>query len=222
MRRESLKKRSLPSVQNGTPVAPVAFVEAETMKGRHFTGFAGGIAGVVAASCACACILSSPSACATQERPSGRTVMQPQPQAATPTPYVTEEAEAYNGPNRSLIGTGLVTLGLSYIPAVVVASKSTQPADHHLFVPVAGPWLNLANRPPCGGEGIACDAETTNKVLLGVDGVFQGIGVLTTLAGIFSPEHEAEVVTSTGKPSVHVSPARMGVGGYGVTAFGAF
>jgi hypothetical protein len=192
------------------------------MKGRHFTGFAGaGIAGVVAASCACTCILSSSSASA-QERPTGRTLRQPQPQAAAPTGYVAEEAEAYSGPNRSLIGTGLVTLGLSYIPAVVVASKSTQPADHHLFVPVAGPWLNLANRPPCGAEGIPCEAETTNKVLLGVDGVFQGIGVLTVLAGIFSPEHEAEVVSTSGKPSVHVAPARMGAGGYGVTAFGAF
>jgi hypothetical protein len=135
---------------------------------------------------------------------------------------VAEEAETYTGPSRSLIGTGLVTFGLAYIPAVIVGAKSNQEADRHLFVPVAGPWLNLANRPRCGPESLPCDTETTNKVLLGVDGIFQGIGVLTTLAGFFTPEHETEVLTTTGKPSVHVAPARMGAGGYGLTAFGAF
>jgi hypothetical protein len=188
------------------------------MKG-HFTRFSGATAaGAVAA--ACASILSSTPSYAQE----ARAVAQPQMQApAAPAPYVAQEAETYTGPNRSLIGTGIVTLGLSYVPAVIVASKSPQPADRHLFVPVAGPWLNLANRPACGAETIACDAETTNKVLLGVDGIFQGIGVLTTLAGFFTPEREAEIAASqTGKPSVHVTPARIGAGGYGLTAFGAF
>ena len=143
-----------------------------------------------------------------------------------------EKAEMYTGPNRALISTGLVTFGLSYVPAVIVAGTSPQAADNHLYIPVAGPWMDLADRPACGApaptEGdmnvpssIPCDAETTNKVLLGVDGVFQGIGALTTLVGLLSPEREEEPVT-TGKPTVHVTPARMGVGGYGIAAFGNF
>jgi hypothetical protein len=144
-----------------------------------------------------------------------------QPPSATVTAPAAETPETYSGPNRSLIGTGLVTFGLAYIPAVVVASQSPQSPDHHMYVPVAGPWMNLANRPACGAEAIACDTETTNKVLIGVDGVFQGIGALTTIVGFFSPEREHEVVT-TSKPSVHITPARMGAGGYGLAAFGNF
>jgi hypothetical protein len=154
------------------------------------------------------------------------------PPAATPVAG-REKAETYSGPNRALISTGLVTFGLAYVPAVIVAGTSPQPADNHLYIPVAGPWMNLADRPACGGapalsdnnnnvpSSIPCDAETTNKVLLGVDGVFQGIGALTTLVGLLSPEREEEPVT-TGKPTVHVTPARMGIGGYGISAFGNF
>jgi hypothetical protein len=135
------------------------------------------------------------------------------------------EAPAYVGPNRPLIGTGLITFALSYIPAVVVAGESSQPADHHLYVPVVGPWLNLADRPACGPDSVACDTETTNKVLIAVDGVFQGIGALSTVVGLLTPE--PETVASTAKreppkPKVHISPARLGVGGYGVAAFGQF
>jgi hypothetical protein len=143
------------------------------------------------------------------------------------TARVIEKPETYTGPNRALISTGLVTFGLAYVPAVIVAGTSSLPADNHLYIPVAGPWLNLADRPACGAPSevataaIPCDMETTNKVLLGVDGVFQGIGALTTLVGLLSPEHEEEAVT-TGKPTVHVTPARMGKGGYGIAAFGNF
>ena len=149
------------------------------------------------------------------------TVVAQPPSATVTAAPVAETTETYSGPNRSLIGTGLVTFGLAYIPAVVVASQSPQSPDHHMYVPVVGPWLNLANRPACGPEAIACDTETTNKVLIGVDGVFQGIGALTTIVGFLTPEHEHEVVT-TSKPSVHLSPARMGAGGYGLAAFGNF
>jgi hypothetical protein len=147
-------------------------------------------------------------------------VTQPQSATVTATP-APETTETYTGPNRSLIGTGLVTFGLAYIPAVIVAGESSQSADHHMFVPVVGPWLNLANRPGCGPESIACDTETTNKVLIGVDGVFQGIGAITTIVGFLSPEPQHEVVT-TSKPTIHLTPAKIGVGGYGLAAFGDF
>ncbi len=152
-----------------------------------------------------------------------QTTVVAQPPSATVTAApAPETTETYTGPSRSLIATGLVTFGLAYIPAVIVASESSQSADHHMYVPVVGPWLNLANRPSCGPESIACDTETTNKVLIGVDGVFQGIGAITTVVGFLTPEHEREVVTTTSKPSLHFSPAKMGAGGYGVAAFGDF
>ena len=35
----------------------------------------------------------------------------------------------------------------------------------------------------CGTGNVACDTETTNKVLITVDGVFQAIGAVTTVVG---------------------------------------
>jgi hypothetical protein len=147
------------------------------------------------------------------------------PQGTAVTAPAAETTGGYAGPNRALLGTGFVTFAAAYIPAVAVAAGSDLHEDHHLYVPVAGPWLDLANRPMCAANSPACDNETTNKVLLGVDGAFQGIGALTTLAGFLAPENGTGTMTTTAaaeKPSVRLSPARMGAGGYGVTAFGDF
>jgi hypothetical protein len=145
----------------------------------------------------------------------------------TPAPVAASaEVETYTGPNRALIGTGLITFGLSYIPAVVVAGTSSQSADHHLYVPVVGPWLDIGDRPDCGARSISCDTETTNKVLIAADGVFQGIGVLATVAGLLTPERTVTTTTAANKvekqPQVRVSPTRFGSTGYGVAAFGQF
>ncbi|HEX3771354.1 MAG TPA: hypothetical protein VHV30_10835, partial [Polyangiaceae bacterium] len=113
---------------------------------------------------------------------------------SAPAPVAAESRDAYTGPNRRLIGSGLVTFGVSYIPALIVAGTSDVSADHHLYVPIVGPWLDLGDRPECGAGHIGCDTETTNKVLLVVDGLFQGIGAVTTVWGFLTPEHR-EVTT---------------------------
>jgi hypothetical protein len=141
-----------------------------------------------------------------------------------PSCRITVTAPALQEPEprrQSRLATGLVTFGLSYIPAVIVASESDLSADHHLDVPLVGPWLDIANRPACGPNGPACDSETTNKVLIGVDGVFQGVGLVATVIGMLTTEHE-EVVTTTAakadKPTVQISPAYVGAGAYGLRA----
>jgi hypothetical protein len=149
-------------------------------------------------------------------------------QQATQTTVAAQPAHAetvYEGPNRGMIGSGLVMFGLAYVPAVIVASQSTLDADHHLYVPVAGPWMNLSERPQCNSARAACDQETSNRVLLVVDGVFQGVGALTTFIGLVTTERETRTVTTrtaTDKPSIHFTPASMGAGGVGAAAFGTF
>jgi hypothetical protein len=137
----------------------------------------------------------------------------------------------YQGPDRRLISSGLITFGLSYIPAVVVAGTSDTSADHHLYVPVIGPWLDLGDRPGCGSGHIGCDTETTYKVLLVLDGIFQDLGILTAASGLLMPEHHVAVVSEAdkkqaaidaNKPTVHVSPSEVANGAYGVAAFGSF
>ncbi len=140
---------------------------------------------------------------------------------ATPGAAPAAERDGYTGPNRWMIESGLATFGLSYIPALVVAgTRAIVSADHHLFVPLAGPWLDLGDRPGCGAGHIGCDTETTYKVLLVVDGLFQSIGAITAVTGFLTPEHREVVTTSeTDKPTLHVVPSNVATG-YGLSAFG--
>jgi hypothetical protein len=134
------------------------------------------------------------------------------------------ERQADPGPNADLIGAGLVTFGLAYLPATIVASSSDIRADQHMYVPVAGPWLDMSSRPLCGGAS-ACDTETGFKVLLAADGIIQGLGALMTLAGILSPEPSAvSAPAALEKPTMQlkVTPAHVGSFGYGLAAFGKF
>jgi hypothetical protein len=150
------------------------------------------------------------------EETTSKAVVQPVP------PPAAEVGTRYAGPNRSLIGTGLFLFGASYIPVAIVAGISSHPGDQHLYVPVAGPWLDIADRGRCAGPSLACDIETSNKIGLAISGVFQGLGVLAVLGGFAMPEEQTVANSAQHKPSVHVAPARMGQGGYGITAFGEF
>jgi hypothetical protein len=142
---------------------------------------------------------------------------------AEPTTAAHAEQKAEPGPNADLIGAGLVTFGLAYLPATIVASSSDVRADRHMYVPVAGPWLDMSSRPPGCGAASACDTEAGYKVLLAADGIIQGLGALMTLAGILSPE-PSPAVAPLEKPTMqlHVTPAHVGSYGYGLTAFGKF
>lgn len=130
-------------------------------------------------------------------------------------------------PNVGLMTSGIVTLGLSYGASTVVAATSKNPADQRLYIPVAGPWMNLAERAPCHGR--ACGAEGTYKALLVANGIFQGLGALQILGGLLTTETRTVAAAprksppaAAFSPSVRVSPARLGQGAYGVSAYGTF
>jgi hypothetical protein len=122
-----------------------------------------------------------------------------------------------------MVVSGLVIFGLSYAPAVAVGSTSGLDADRTLLVPIAGPWIDLTQRPGCSGSGSACNTENTNKILLVTDGIFQGIGVITTLGGFLTPARETTTVRRDAKgPTWHLSPASFGASAYGLQALGTF
>jgi hypothetical protein len=126
------------------------------------------------------------------------------------------------GPSMPMVGSGIAILALSYGPAVIVATTSGLGADRSLYVPLAGPWIDLTQRPGCPSGG-SCDGETTSKVLLVTDGVFQGIGAITILGGFLDIAHETTTVrVAQSRSFVHLSPAQLGSGGYGLLASGAF
>ncbi len=150
-------------------------------------------------------------------------------EVVTPKRYVLKDETVSSGPNRALLHSGIWTLGLSYVPAVVVAAESNRVADKRLYVPVAGPWLDLASRGSCYPNNTPCNHETTNKVLIVVDGIFQGIGALNIVGAFLFPETRTVTVSSAapeGKRvsslTVHLVPAQVGGRAYGLAAIGTF
>jgi hypothetical protein len=129
-----------------------------------------------------------------------------------------ETTSQATGPSLAMVGSGVAIFGLSYVPAVVVGATSGLGADRTLFVPLAGPWIDLTQRPGCT-PATSCNAENTDKVLLVVDGVFQAIGALTIVGGFLRTAHETKTVRST---SLRILPAQMGNAGYGMVASGTF
>jgi hypothetical protein len=122
-----------------------------------------------------------------------------------------------------MVGSGLAIFGLSYTPVTVVGASSGLNADRSLFVPLAGPWIDLTQRPGCA-PGTSCNGENTDKVLLVVDGIFQGIGALTIVGGFLTTAHKTKTVTRTADspPTLRLSPAQVGSRGYGMVALGTF
>ncbi len=128
----------------------------------------------------------------------------------------------------TLLGTGLFLLAVSYLPAVSVAASSTVAADQHLYAPLAGPWIDLAQRPACNPPQ-NCESEQTNRALLETSGILQGVGAFLTLVGLLTSDDDDGAMQPPPKPvheakanPVHVTPAQFGSAGYGVAAFGKF
>jgi hypothetical protein len=81
------------------------------------------------------------------------------------------------GPNRLLLATGIATLGFNYAVSAWVGVTSPRESERFLTVPLFGPWLALARREGCGGEGaVTCENETTYVGLLIADGALQALG----------------------------------------------
>src|SRR5262245_46876729 len=123
-----------------------------------------------------------------------------------------------SGPNAFLLSSGLVTTGLSYTPALIVAVNSDRSEDKYLYAPFVGPWLDLAARD---------DGDKLNNTLLVVDGVFQTIGLVQIVASLMWVDDGDDGVVAAEAPSpgidvASVAPARFADGGYGLMAAGRF
>lgn len=122
----------------------------------------------------------------------------------------------YDDINAPVFTTGALLFGASYGASVIAGHD-------RLYIPVAGPWLALSERGDCPITSAACDSETTTKVLLVADGIFQAAGVLAMIDGILEPSsRRVQVRTTKVDTKVRVAPASIGTGGSGVTVFGRF
>jgi hypothetical protein len=126
-------------------------------------------------------------------------------------PLLDTETTRLTWPNVPLLATGATVFGASYIPAIVGAAISDR-GDDKLYIPVAGPWITLAQGP----------SETrTEKALLGVDGAVQGLGALMLVSSFFIPEKSTKSWYLIGSNDVRIAPAG-GRGSYGLAAAGRF
>src|SRR5689334_23749882 len=89
-------------------------------------------------------------------------------------------------PNQAMLTSGAFALGVPYVASIIVAAESAHPGDKNLYVPVAGPWMDLGDRHCAAGEN--CGHEGLYKGLLIVDGLFQGIGALNIAGAFLFPE----------------------------------
>jgi len=123
-------------------------------------------------------------------------------------------------PNRALLVTGAAIVVASYTPAVVVAATSERDGDKWLYVPVVGPWADLADRGGCRGD---CGEEALNKTLLVGAGLAHIVGVGAIVASFVVPEQRTtRVALAPTRPELHVAPVSVGRNGYGLGMVGTF
>jgi len=142
--------------------------------------------------------------------------------SVTPASAERRETVTTTGPNRQLLQSGIFALGVPYVASIIVAASSDRSEDKHLYIPVAGPWLDFANRGPCGHAlEPSCDTETAYKILLVGNGILQGVGALEIVGSFFFPETHT-IAAKTDERRVSVAPYYMGTGSYGLSAFARF
>lgn len=139
-------------------------------------------------------VASSASAAAAAEVPSARV------ESRTFQDTVTESV-----PDARWLSAGGLVFGATYLTSIVVAGTSSYRADQRLYVPLAGPWLDLAARGECGSNPRypACGHETRNDALLVGDGIGQALGVLQIVGGFLFPTTRTVVQT---RPEVVFAP----------------
>lgn len=144
--------------------------------------------------------------------------------AAAPTPPVTstpmtsgETTTVYQHqrPNRPLLITGGALLVGTYATTAALSGANGPVADRDLYIPVVGPWINIADR------NTNRNNNTRDTLLIAGSGVLQGVGAALLITSFFVPESIPAARISAGNVKMQVTPtAGMGSGGLG--AVGTF
>lgn len=106
---------------------------------------------------------------------------------------VVERREVPVGAGVPWIGAGTVVAAVSTGVALVVATSSTYDKDRLLFIPIFGPWIDLAYRPPSSSE------ENWARAGLVVDGLAQAAGLAMLIVGTVMhhqklPKHPRQLI----------------------------
>jgi hypothetical protein len=115
-------------------------------------------------------------------------------------------------PNTALLITGTSLLVSTYATtAAIQAGTGREGVDDHLYIPIAGPWINLANE----------QHETRDNLLIAGSGVLQGVGAALFITSFFVPSKVEAARIHAGPVNFHVAPTTAR-GGAGLGAIGTF
>lgn len=120
------------------------------------------------------------------------------------------ETEVVSSWNAPMFATGAIVFAGSYGASAIVASQSDHPGADRLYVPVVGPWLALNDWGDCPIEQPRCDENTTDKVLLVADGVFQAAGVITMVSSLLSPTTRTVQTRRVADTKTRIAPTGRG------------
>lgn len=120
------------------------------------------------------------------------------------------ETEVVSSWNAPMFATGAIVFAGSYGASAIVASQSDHPGADRLYVPVVGPWLALNDWGDCPIEQPRCDENTTDKVLLVADGVFQAAGVITMVSSLLSPTTRTVQTRRVADTKTRITPTGRG------------
>jgi hypothetical protein len=151
------------------------------------------------------------------------------PGAVPTVPYrstVGEQRTEYIHPNVPLLTTGGLTFLAAYVPSFVVAATSDHDDDKWLYLPIAGPFVDLATR-GCSNniQTGTCGTTAWERGALIASGSVQAVGAAMIVGSFFS--NTRRLTSTTGevdnKPRLlSVTPATIGSGAPGVLAVGTF
>jgi hypothetical protein len=114
-------------------------------------------------------------------------------------------------PNRPLLTTSALTFTAAYLPTLITAAVNDDDSSDNLFIPLAGPWMEIARNDTSGG----------NKALLVFSGIFQDLGALGMISSFFVPETKTERWYLMGNKRFSAAPVATR-DTYGLTARGTF
>ena len=123
----------------------------------------------------------------------------------------------YERPHKTLLIAGATTFVATYAVTASFAGAGQRAADRDLFVPLAGPFMNFANR-NCARD---CATDTRDNALILTSGALQLIGVGLMITSAFVPNRVAAGHIVAGPVTMQVAPTAA-AGGGGLGAVGTF
>ncbi|MBS2019465.1 MAG: hypothetical protein JST00_41770 [Deltaproteobacteria bacterium] len=116
-------------------------------------------------------------------------------------------------PNTALLVTGAALFASTYVTTAAIHAGNGREGgvDDHLYIPIAGPWINLGQS----------SHETRDDVLIVGSGILQGVGAGLFISSFFVPSKVEAARINAGPVKMNLTPTTY-AGGAGFGAVGTF